>query len=191
VIAVLVIAGFAIPSIIGVGGGNNVTLGTANAYVEGIGTPQEIMSTTNHVDSDDDTSNDTVEYNSIPPTSGDHWSAPQPCGFYDTEVPDEIIVHNMEHSNIIVSYNLSSPDEIASLRDVFDDLGAEAERFGVARRYTKILPGQVALSAWGVNDVMDGVDKDRIEKFFDTYVGTLGPEGAISCVGSQQSMPAN
>ena len=184
VIAILVIASFAFASFSGgQGGPARVDLGSANGYVGGVGVQHEIMSTKDHLDEG------LLEYNSAPPTSGDHRSVPGSCGFYDFEVPDEVIVHNLEHSNIVVSYNLTSQDEIESLRDIFDGLGGRTDQFGVARTYSKIGPGQVALSAWGVSDVMDGVDKDRIERFFDAYVGKLGPEGPIPCLGAQQSMP--
>ncbi len=49
-----------------------------------------------------------------------------------------------------------------------------------ARSYDKIPSGTVALAAWGALDTMQEVDKDRIETFFDTYSGALGPE-RITC----------
>ena len=189
IIAVLVIAGFAVPSILQtVGQPAGVDLGSSDEYVDGIGTQHEIMPTKNHVDTDGDPTNDFVTYNSVPPTSGDHWSRPQSCGFFTSPVADEILVHNLEHSNIIISYNLEDTAQVDALRGVYDDLGVVAERFGVARPYDALAPGQVALTAWGVSDVMDGVDRERIETFFATYVGRLGPEGNISCGGAQQSM---
>ena len=82
-------------------------IGSAVAYVEGVGERQEVLPTYNHVDLNADPSDDFVTYDSFPPTSGDHWSTPASCGFYIQPVPDELVVHNMEHSNIVVSYNLS------------------------------------------------------------------------------------
>ncbi len=58
----------------------------------------------------------------------------------------------------------------------------------MVRPYGEIDEGRVALSAWGVLDVMEGVDQGRILRFFEHYVGSLGPEGAISCRGTQDSM---
>ena len=54
-----------------------------------------------------------------------------------------------------------------------------AERWGVTRAYDKIDLGQVAPAAWGVSDIMDGVDARRIETFFETYSGTLGHETIV------------
>ena len=191
VIAVLVIGSFAaVPIFQSIGGPGEITFGSAAAYVDGVGQNQEVMRTKAHVDLDSDNDNDFVAYSTTPPTSGDHWSVPQRCGFFTDPVPDEQVVHNLEHSNIIISYNLPNQDDVDALKNVFDDLdeGWRAH-FTVARPYDQIASGQVALSAWGVLDIMDGVDKDRIERFFEHYVGRLGPEGAISCRGAQTSMP--
>lgn len=178
-IAVLVIGGFAVGAT-GLGGRGigGHSAGTADAYVNGVGVQHDIMSTRSHV-----AEPQTVDYNSIPPTSGDHWPQWSNCGFYEEELADERIVHNLEHSNIIVSYNLATPEEIDQLRDAMKDIGL-ANATGVTRAYTKIPAGTVALSAWGVSDTMEGIDEDRIKTFFDNYAGRLGPEGNIPCLGS-------
>lgn len=181
-IAVLVIGSFAITGALGVLGKTNVT-GSSDTYVEGVGVKHDIMPTRNHV-----VESQSVQYNSVPATSGDHWARWNECGFYEDEIPDERVVHNLEHSNIVVSYNLTDPDEINQLRDVLDGIPA-FKSMGVARLYTKILEGHVALAAWGVSDEMVGVKKERIKKFFDTYAGTLGPEGNISCLNSGTMNP--
>ena len=185
IIAVLVIGSFAaVPIFQSIGGPQAVDLGTAAAYVEGVGQNQEVMATKNHVQ--DGT---IVAYNSVPATSGDHYFSPQPCGFYQGEVPDERVVHNLEHGNIVISYNLPDAADVDALENVYNDLGGWKDHYTVVRSYSRIAPGQVALSAWGVLDIMDGVDQNRIERFYEHYVGRLGPEGAISCRGAQQSMP--
>jgi hypothetical protein len=173
-IAVLVIGGFAIGSV-GLGHGGFSRSGESDTYVEGVGVQHEIMPTRNHLPQ-----GQSIEYNSVPPTSGNHWAQWSECGFFEEEIPDERIVHNLEHSNIVVSYNLTSDEEVAQLRDVINDIGL-ANTTGVTRFYSEIPPGTVALSAWGVSDTMEGIDKDRIERFFETYSGTLGPEGNITC----------
>ena len=90
-------------------------------------------------------------------------------------MPDEQIVHNLEHGHIVVSYNLPRVEEVDQLKDAFNSVGMSA-MWGVARSYDKIPSGTVALAAWGVFDTMQGVDKDRIETFFETYSDALGPE---------------
>lgn len=187
IIAVLVIGSFAaVPIFQSIGGPQAVDLGTAAAYVAGVGEKQEIMATKNHVQD-----GVIVAYNTVPATSGDHYFAQESCGFYEGEVPDERVVHNLEHSNIVISYNLPNPADVDALKQVYNDLGGWKDHYTVARPYSKIAPGQVALTAWGVLDIMDGVDKERIQRFYEHYVGRLGPEGAISCRGAQQSMPGS
>ena len=97
------------------------------------------------------------------------------CGFYEDGLPDERAVHHMEHSNIIVSYNLFDQAEVDRLRDVVDDMGL-LNVWGITRFYDKIPEGQVTLTAWGVLDELEGIDEDRIKEFVDNYAGTLGPE---------------
>ncbi len=175
-IAILVIGGFAVGSA-GFGQRGSGS-GSSDRYVEGIGVQYDEMPTSTHV-----SEGTIVEYNSIPATSGNHWPQWSQCGFFEEALADERIVHNLEHSNIVVSYNLTSPEEVEQLRDVMDGIGL-AQVLGVTRFYDKIPEGTVALSAWGVLDTMEGIDEDRIKTFFESYAGTLGPEGRIPCLNS-------
>ena len=98
--------------------------------------------------------------------------------FYEYALPDERVTHNLEHGNIVVSYNLATPEEVDDLRDAIDDIGL-ANVWGMARAYDKIPVGTVAIAAWGILDTMEGVDQDRLERFFEAYAGTQGPERII------------
>ena len=115
VIAVLVIASFAFASFSGGQGGGS---GPASAYVDGVGVEQEIMASKLHIPD-----GEFAEYNTVPATSGDHWVLPQACGFYEEALPDERTTHNLEHGNIVVSYNLLSSEEVEELKGVMDDIG--------------------------------------------------------------------
>ena len=171
VIAVLVISSFAFASFSG--GGHGGGTGNASAYVEGIGVQHDIMSSAAHVDR-----NTEVDYSTTPPTSGSHWfdeESPAGCGFYEDGLDDRSITHNLEHGNIVVSYNLPDESQLDDLKSAIDDIGL-SRIWGVTRSYDKIPVGQVAIAAWGVLDSMEGVDKDRLSTFFETYAGALGPE---------------
>ena len=171
IVAILVIAGFAVGGIpLGGSGNQGAGLGRHTEHQDGIGIKQDLMPTLNHVP---DTQ--TVDYNTTPPTSGDHWDFWARCGFYEDGMPDERIVHNMEHGNIIVSYNLPNQADVDRLRDFMEGFDL-ATNWAVTRSYDEIAEGTVALTAWGVLDTMQGVDEDRIERFFDAYAGRLGPE---------------
>ena len=179
IIAVLVIGSFGLTSIpFGGGGGSAVRTGSANQFVLGVGEQQTIMPSRVHV-----ADGVTVEYNTVPASSGEHYDTPVRCGFYREEIPDERIVHNLEHGNIVVSYNLD--EEADQLEDVISGIGL-ANAWAVSRPYLDIPPGTVALAAWGVLDFMQGVDGDRIKRFFDNYSGTLGPEfeDGLTCIAA-------
>ena len=167
--------------------------------MEGIGIEAELAPSAAHFP-DNLTIGDVAPegYLTTPPTSGRHWNGWVQCGFYTNPVPDERIVHNMEHGNIVVSYNLADQAQIDELQDAFDDIGL-SNAWGVARPYdpgtvdadgNELFPeGTIALTTWGVIDKWNvrevddaddhrivGVDKDRIERFFEAYSGKLGPE---------------
>ena len=167
VIAVLVISSFAFASFSG-GGGSSET-GNASGYVSGVGVEVDIEGSTQVEEGE------TVSYTTSPPASGNHWPVPAPCGFYTDPIPDERAVHNMEHGNIVVSYNLPAEEDVSALRDAVNDIGLNRV-WGVSRPYSGIEPGQIVLNTWGVMDSFSGVDKDRIGTFFETYSGVMGPE---------------
>jgi hypothetical protein len=142
-----------------------------------LGAEISIMPTRNHV-----AEGQTVDYRTTPPTSGDHWARWAECGFYEDGLPDERITHNLEHGNIVVSYNFSNQQQIDELRAAMDSIDLAAE-WGVTRFYDKIpeIPeGLVMVAAWGRMDRMPGIDRDRIAAFFDAFAGKLGPE-RIAC----------
>jgi len=64
-----------------------------------------------------------IAYNSNPPTSGPHYPNPANCGIYDQSLPDEELVHNLEHGGIVIEYNCpdACPDLVQQLKDVAGD----------------------------------------------------------------------
>ena len=103
-------------------------------------------------------------YSTIPPTSGRHWDAWAACGFYDYALPDELLVHNLEHGNIIISHNLPDDAQIVALRAAVADIPLAAD-FAIIRPYPALPEGMVALTAWGALDRMPGVNPQRIARF--------------------------
>jgi hypothetical protein len=116
-----------------------------------------------------------VGYSDAPPTSGEHWSRPASCGFYTEDLPDERIVHNLEHGNIVVSYNFTNPAQVTGLRDALEDIEL-FDDWGVARPYDRIADGQVAIAAWGHLHIMNGVSPGELALFFEGLAGVNGPE---------------
>ena len=169
-IAVLVIGSFGLSTIPFGSGGVALRTGDNDRYVPEVGIQQTILAA-NHLAEGTE-----INYFSFPPTSGEHWPPHvlRTCGFYEDGLRDEVVVHHLEHGNIVVSYNFSDPVQVDQLRRAIDDIGL-ANLWGISRFYDQIPEGQVAIAAWGVLDTMEGVDKGRLERFFE-YAGNLGPE---------------
>ena len=157
----------------------------ATSYKDGVGVPQALMPGAFHRDGA------TVEYNTVPATSGDHWSTPTRCGFYEEELRDEIVVHNMEHGNVIMTHNLTNTADIASLKKAHDDLDGSGD-WMVTRPDSRLPEAGIAMTAWGVLDQFIGVDEDRISRFFKAYKGNRFSEETreigrgISCASAAQ-----
>lgn len=82
-------------------------------------------------------------YSSDPPTSGPHFGLTARWGFYDRQVPDEYVVHNLEHGGVVIWYEGDPVDYALS----FNDLLHEQAKLVVSPRAN--LDG-VAATAWGV-----------------------------------------
>ena len=124
------------------------------------------------------------EYNSTPPTSGPHWdSGWAGCGFFVEEMPDEQVVHNMEHGQVIISYNLSDEDEIEQLREIARTLLGRRS-WMIMRPYSKIDAGRIALTSWDRKDEfsISELTDERVRNFYDAHRNNSGVE-SIPCGG--------
>lgn len=114
----------------------------------------------------------TVSYNSNPPTSGDHYAAAAPARFYDKELPDEQLVHNLEHGHIWISYK---PNLSAEVIDILKNFSG-GNVIVIPRSKND---ADIALAAWGRLDKFnvegENVDEQRIKDFISRYQNR-GPE---------------
>lgn len=116
-----------------------------------------------------------VQYQSNPPTSGNHWSDPLRPGLYDVEKPDEAIIHSLEHGRVWISYKPSVSEEIK--RELTKLLQGRA---GVILTPRSANDTDIALAAWtrldAFNIAQDGtIPEDRILDFVNRYLNK-GPE---------------
>lgn len=110
-------------------------------------------------------------YNSNPPTSGWHFAATAPWGFHNTDLPDELIIHNLEHGGIWITY-----------KDAADEAVVDA-LVALAREYrTKVIvthrpanDSRIAVAAWGRLMELDEFDRRAITDFIDRFKNK-GPE---------------
>ncbi len=99
-------------------------------------------------------------YNSNPPTSGSHYAQSDDWGVHQQELPDEQLLHNLEHGGIWISY-----------RDVDQKTKSDLEAMG--RRYSGrvvITPrpandAKIVLASWGRLEKLESFDETRIVDF--------------------------
>ena len=111
-------------------------------------------------------------YTSVPATSGFHYSqtgfAPARWGVHDQVLPDQVLVHNLEHAGVGIHY--SCPEGCPEL------VGQLA---GVVNRATKVimspypeLDTRITLTAWEYIDQFDQFDEARVLDFIRAHVNS-------------------
>ena len=111
-------------------------------------------------------------YNSNPPSSGSHYGNPAIEAFYSEELPDEQLIHNLEHGDIWITYHPR----------ISDDVKDQLRKYGGSKFVTTPRSHNdtdIALVAWGRVDAFNlenGVlDEGRIKAFIKRYINK-GPE---------------
>ncbi|MDQ7829391.1 MAG: DUF3105 domain-containing protein [Armatimonadota bacterium] len=111
-------------------------------------------------------------YATNPPTSGPHWPTTAPWGVHTEVLPDELLVHNLEHGGVWISYRNRDDRALA------DRLTAIAGRYRtkviVTPRPANDVP--IALAAWGRLLKLQAFDEATIVRFIDAHRGRVGPE---------------
>jgi len=115
-------------------------------------------------------------YSTTPATSGPHWStapvngaphgAPARWGIYTVVLPDEVLVHNLEHGGIGLHYNCPAgcPEVVSALTAL---VPPGASQF-IASPYPGA-PAKVVATAWRRLLLLDAVDSERIKQFIAAY----------------------
>ncbi len=111
---------------------------------------------------------DHAPYNSDPPTSGAHGN-PVRAGFYDTLVPDENVVHNLEHGHIAISYDCAQLDDCETVKDNLRQIIEKYDTWKVIAVPRTNRDAPIALTAWQRIDLMDEYDEARITTFIDAW----------------------
>ncbi len=111
-----------------------------------------------------------LEYNSNPPTSGPHYDRPARLGFYDEELPDERLVHNLEHGHIWISFREKDDNELKEkLRKI------QASRRKIIATHRPKNDSAIAVAAWTRLLKLDSYDEAKIKDFIDAWYDQ-GPE---------------
>jgi hypothetical protein len=131
-----------------------------------------------HIDDEDAAD---VDYQSDPPTSGDHYgdgrevlSGALADGAYLEPPPLGRVIHGLEHQRVAIQYSpeLSEEDQLA-LKGVFD-----ADPQGVFFFPNPDMPFEVAVTAWtnlvGCDQFEGDATLDAVQAFRDNFRGTVG-----------------
>ncbi|MFQ5433676.1 MAG: DUF3105 domain-containing protein, partial [Anaerolineae bacterium] len=113
----------------------------------------------------------------LPPTGGSHNPSWQNCGIYDTPVDNTLAVHSLEHGAVWLAYRSDLPTEkVEALRDL-----VRGKSYTLMAPYPD-LDGEVVMSAWSRQLVIDSFPDDRVDDFINRY-RQQGPEPGALCTG--------
>lgn len=118
-------------------------------------------------------------YVTDPPTSGPHDPSWLPPSVYKAEeTRPELLVHNLEHGNIVIYFNPASlkKADITWLTKLTKRYLGQWDGMLMVTRDDKKHP--IVLSAWRANLRLDGLDRERVLGFVDFFRGR-GPENAV------------
>lgn len=119
------------------------------------------------------------EYNSNPPTSGPHYEQTARSGFREEEIPDQHIIHNLEHGDVWIAYHPRIADSAKEALKQF----AAAKVIITPREAND---ADIALAAWGRLDTFDlennAMPVTRIKDFIRRYTNK-GPEQIFGASG--------
>lgn len=116
------------------------------------------------------------EYNSNPPTSGDHAPTSAQCGIYTSAVPDVVQVHNLEHGTVVIQYRPDlEPSQIEALEDY---ARTKSSHILVAPR--EGLTDPVVVTSWTRMLALDSADIETIDLYYDEFAFS-GPEVGVPC----------
>ena len=117
----------------------------------------------NHIAANQQPSN----WNSNPPTSGDHLFTPLPPGVYDNEQDMRALVHNMEHGYVVILHKGLSEDDLEQLTKFVE--ARDGSKLILAP-YSGLDSNGVALVAWQNLETMQRVNMDVVQAFVNDYM---------------------
>jgi hypothetical protein len=126
----------------------------------------------------------TLSYDRSPPAGGAHSATWLNCGIYSTPVPNENVVHSLEHGAVWIAYrpDLASAD-VFTLRQFVVTHWFETQGYLVLSPYAG-LSAPIVLSAWGAQLKLGSVSDPRLTEFAKHFEGGgQGGERGGECVG--------
>ena len=110
-------------------------------------------------------------WNSNPPTSGDHLATPLPPGVYDSDQDMRALVHNQEHGYVVILYKGIPADQVDQLRQFVEARNGSKL---VLAPWSGLESNGVALTAWQNLETMQRVNMDVVQAFVNDYMVPVG-----------------
>jgi Protein of unknown function (DUF3105) len=121
------------------------------------------MAGQDHIGADEQPDN----WNSNPPTSGDHLQNSLPPGVYDNEQDMRALVHNQEHGYVVILYKGIPGDQLEQLRDFVE--ARDGSKLVLAP-WSGLEQNGVALTAWRNLELLQRVNMDVVQAFVNDYM---------------------
>jgi hypothetical protein len=153
-------------------GGESEVLGDADEGIDGVQSIRVYYDDPVHAES-------VIDYDLRPPAGGTHNSVWWSCGFYDEAIPDEHVVHDLEHGAVWLAYDPElDPADVDAIHELVRDNPKV-----IAAPYPDLAEGEaVVATAWARQLRLDSVDDPRLAEFVDQYQdGSQAPESGASC----------
>jgi hypothetical protein len=106
-------------------------------------------------------------WNSNPPTSGDHLATPLPPGVYDSDQDMRALVHNQEHGYVVILYKGIPADQVDQLRQFVE---ARDQSKLVLAPWSGLDQNGVTLTAWQNLETLQRVNMDVVQAFVNDYM---------------------
>ncbi len=118
-----------------------------------------------------------IDYPESPPVGGPHHPVWLDCGVYDVPVPEEHVVHDLEHGTTWLTYRPDlAEDQVAALADLLPSNG-------ILSPYAD-QDAPVVVTVWERQLDLTGADDPRLPLFLrELGGGATAPEPSASCAG--------
>lgn len=119
----------------------------------------------------------TLSYEMTPPVGGPHAPNPAPCGVHPTRIPNETMVHSLEHGAVGLLFDPTQASE-EQVRELESIVGDHRRNL-----FSAPFPGMetpIAVVSWGEMMRLDDVDEAAIREYIDEFAGK-GPEPGQEC----------
>lgn len=123
-----------------------------------------------------DHSTDPVAYDRTPPVSGTHAPQPAPCGTYAEQIPDESMVHMLEHGAVGILFR---PDLEARSIQIIESIVEDYPSDTFSEPYPE-LDTPIEVVSWGESMPLRALDAEAIHRYIAEF-GDDAPEADVEC----------